>query len=72
VTKLAMDTKVRNWQIFRLRGLWASLENVVQDKRMLTELEPLFDKLLNDLGADSIGEHYKKQLEERDRILNQN
>lgn len=49
-TKKQEDARERNWQIFRLRGLWHNLP--LRDPVRLETIRSLIDQELKDMGAE--------------------
>lgn len=50
-TETQMRARVRNWQIFRLRGMQRSLHDVISDDARRNAVKEIIDKELQSLGA---------------------
>lgn len=52
-TKKQASTRERNWQIFRLRGLWHNLP--LKNRLRVETIQNIIDRELEDMGAEPEG-----------------
>lgn len=67
-TEKQTTARKRNWDIMRLRGIWANLTNISYNHRLDCDTAcDAIDKMLIDMGAESESTRRKRMREELER-----